>query len=81
MVLTMCIFILVIYGLFRIIIPQLISSIREIVYNLPVYIKNIDEYSNLLLENNPDLQKIIDSQLDAYYANLSSFLTKKHLLH
>lgn len=76
-VLTMCIFILVIYGLFRIIIPQLISSIREIVYNLPVYIKNIDEYSNLLLENNPDLQKIIDSQLDAYYANLSSFLTKK----
>ncbi|WP_196804914.1 AI-2E family transporter [Butyrivibrio sp. AE3009] len=76
-VLTMGIFILIVYGLFRIIIPQLISSIREIVYNLPVYIKNIDEYSNLLLENNPDLQRIIDSQLDAYYANLSSFLSKK----
>ncbi len=72
---TMVIFVLIVYLLFRIIIPQLISSIREIINNLPIYIRNMDEYSNLLLENNPDLQEFIDSQLDNYYATLSSFIS------
>ena len=75
--LTMIIVILLIYGLFRIIIPQLISSIKEIWNNYPVYIRNIDEYSNLFLANNPDLQDLIDSQLDTYYETLSQYVTKK----
>ncbi len=72
---TMVIFVVIVYLLFRIIIPQLISSIREIINNLPIYIRNMDEYSNLLLENNPELQNFIDSQLDNYYATLSSFIS------
>ncbi len=76
---TMLIFAWLVYGLFRTIIPQIISSIREIANNLPVYIKNIDEYSNLFLANNPDLQQLIDSQLDSYYETLSVYLTKKLL--
>ncbi len=77
--LTMIIFFIIVYGLFRIIIPQLIQSIREIVYNFPMYIHNINEYSNAFLANRPDLQKIIDSQLDTYYENLSEFLYKQLL--
>ena len=77
--LTMIIFILIIYSLFRIIIPQLIDSIKEIATNLPIYVNNVDEYSNLFLSNNPELQRLIDSQLDAYYENLSEFLSKKLL--
>lgn len=77
LLLTMLIFLLIIYGLLRIIIPQLIQSIREIVINFPGYIRNIDEYSNTYLANNPELQKIIDSQLDTYYETLSSFLSKQ----
>lgn len=73
---TMVIFILIVFLLIKIIIPQLISSIREIINNLPMYIKNIDDYSNLLLENNPDLNEFIDSQLTSYYATLSSFVTQ-----
>ncbi len=73
---TMVIFLFILYLLFRIIIPQLVSSIREITNNFPVYIRNIDEYSNLLLENNPELQEFIDSQLDSYYATLSSFVSQ-----
>ncbi len=73
---TMIIFVLIIYLLIMIIFPQLVSSIREIINNLPLYVRKIDEYSNLLLENNPDLQELIDSQLDDYYATLSSFITK-----
>ncbi len=73
---TMIIFLMIIYLLIIIIFPQLVSSIREIINNFPSYIRNIDEYSNLLLENNPDLQELIDSQLNDYYATLSSFITR-----
>ncbi len=76
---TMTVFLILLYSLFRVIIPQLVSSIREIANNLPMYIKNIDDYSNLFLANNPDLQQIIDSQLDNYYETLSSYLTQKLL--
>ncbi len=74
-IITMAFFVIIIYTLLMIIIPQLINSIREIINNFPTYIRNIDEYSNLLLENNPDLQEFIDSQLDSYYATLSSYIT------
>ncbi len=74
---TMILAIFIVYGFFRIIIPQLASSIKEISVNLPIYITKVDEYSNLFLSNNPDLQKIIDSQLDTYYATLSDYLSKK----
>ena len=73
---TIAIFILLIYTLLIIIIPQLVSSIREIINNLPDYIKKVDDYSNSLLDNNPDLQELIDSQLDSYYATLSVFITR-----
>ena len=73
---TMIFFLIMVYTLFRIVLPQIISSVREIANNLPVYIKNIDEYSNLFLANNPELQQVIDASLDTYYATLSSFLTK-----
>ena len=49
--LTMIIFMLIVYSLFRIIIPQLVDSIKEIATNLPIYVKNVDEYSNLFLSN------------------------------
>ncbi|MCR5403794.1 MAG: AI-2E family transporter [Butyrivibrio sp.] len=73
--LTMMIFILIIYLLIIIIFPQLVSSVREIINNLPMYIKNMDEYSNLLYDKYPELQEFLDSQLDSYYASLSSFIT------
>ncbi len=75
-VLTMVLFVMIIYTLIIIIVPQLISSIREIVNNLPIYIRNIDDYSNSLLVNNPELQELIDSQLTDYYETLSEFVTK-----
>ena len=76
---TMIFALTLIYSLFSIILPQIISSIREIANSLPVYIKKLDDYSNLFLANNPDLQEIIDSQLDSYYETLSSYVTRKLL--
>ena len=79
LVITMAIAVILIYSLFSIILPQLISSIREITVMLPVYIRKLDDYSNLFLANNPSLQQFIDSQLDSYYETLSSYVTKKLL--
>ncbi len=76
---TMVFALIIIYSLFSIILPQMISSIREIANSLPIYIKKLDDYSNLFLANNPELQEIIDSQLDSYYETLSSYVTKKLL--
>ena len=75
--LTMVIFLFVLYGLFRIIIPELVNSLREIIWNMPYYISKIDTESNKYLADNPDLQRFIDSQLDTYYENLSSYVTKQ----
>ncbi|MBR4670867.1 MAG: AI-2E family transporter [Butyrivibrio sp.] len=75
--LTMVIFLFVLYGLFRIIIPELVKSLREIIWNMPYYISKIDTESNKYLADNPDLQRFIDSQLDTYYENLSSYVTKQ----
>ncbi len=76
---TMIFALTLIYSLFSIILPQIISSIREIANSLPIYIKKLDDYSNLFLANNPELQEIIDSQLDSYYETLSSYVTRKLL--
>ena len=76
---TMAITLALVYTLFSIILPQLISSVREIAYMLPVYVRKLDDYSNLFLANNPSLQQLIDSQLDSYYETLSSYVTKKLL--
>ncbi len=74
---TMIIFLFIMYGLFRIIIPELIRSLREIIRNMPIYINQIDTQSNKYLADNPELQKFIDSQLDTYYENLSSYISKQ----
>nr|MCR5558517.1 hypothetical protein [Butyrivibrio sp.] len=79
LVITMAIAVVLIYSLFSIILPQLISSVREIAFMLPVYVRKLDDYSNLFLANNPSLQQFIDSQLDSYYETLSSYVTKKLL--
>lgn len=70
---TMLIFLGMLYSLFSNILPQLISSIKEISYNLPIYIRNLDDYANHLLENNPDLQQLSNVFIKGYYATLSDY--------
>jgi predicted PurR-regulated permease PerM len=75
---TMIIFLFVIYSLFRIIIPELIDSIKQIVRKFPEYEKQINEESQLLFESNSiEVQNFINSQLDRSYVSLSEFLQEK----
>ena len=75
---TMMIFLLAIYGLFRVIIPQLIESIREIVRNFPFYMENIDNYTESWY--NANISKDVDSimqQIGAASDSVSKFLSEK----
>ena len=75
---TMIIFLMVIYSLFRIIIPELIESIRQIVRKFPEYRDQIDTQSQILFESNSlEVQNFINSQLDRSYVSLSEFLQEK----
>jgi predicted PurR-regulated permease PerM len=76
---TMFVFVFMLYSLFSSILPQLISSIREISFNLPIYIRNLDYYANSLVENNPELQELIDTFIKGYYETLSSYILEKLL--
>ena len=74
---TMLIFLLIIYSLFRIIIPELINSVRQIVVKFPVYMKSIDDYTYNYSSHNPEVQEFIDAQLGKSYDALSDFLKEK----
>jgi len=74
---TMVIFLLSIYGLFRIVIPELIVSVKQIIMKFPSYMDYIDNYTYDFSSKNPDFQDFIDSQLDKSYNMLSDFLMEK----
>jgi len=71
---TIAFLLLILYALLAVIIPQLIKSIREIVYNFPIYINNINEYANKYLATNPELSKTVDGALSNITARINEYV-------
>lgn len=72
--LTMIVLLLIIYGLIRIIVPQLIKSISEIISNFPGYMQNINNLVNEYLVNNPQMSSSIISVLDTVQTYVNGFV-------
>lgn len=72
--LTFLFIILIIYGFFSIVIPQLITSIQSIIARFPTYINNLIDLTEKLLADNPDLEKYIEDMLETYSEDLNAFL-------
>lgn len=72
--LTFTFIILIIYGFFAIVIPQLITSIQSIIARFPTYINNLIELTEKLLADNPEVEKYIEEALAAYSQDLDAFL-------
>ncbi len=68
-------FCLVLYLLIWIIVPQLVSSIAEIITNIPVYINNINDAANKYFADNPAIYGTIDNVLDTMEDKFNDFLT------
>lgn len=62
--LTLILFIVSIYGLLAMLIPELISSITNIVENFPRYVDQIQDWLSNLFKNNPELEQLFDTVFD-----------------
>ena len=71
---TYAFFFCLLYLFFRLVIPQLINSIRNIIYQLPKYVNNLQVLIDRLIKGNPELESTVNSVLDSIYDETTSFL-------
>lgn len=73
-IMTLIIVIIVVYTFFSILIPNIITSIKSISFQLPYYIRNLTEWSEKYLEDNPDIEAMVLQVLDIYSEEFNNFL-------
>lgn len=71
---TLIIMILAIYAFFSILIPNIVSSIKSISFQFPYYIRNLTQWSEKYLEDNPDVEALVLQVLDIYSVEFNDFL-------
>lgn len=72
---TLLLFFLAIYGLLSMLIPELITSITNIVDNFPRYINNIEKWATNLLKNYPNLEEDSSMIFSAVSTKAETWLT------
>ena len=72
--LSICIAVLLIYAFFSILIPNILRSIRSISIQFPYYIRNLTNWSNKFLEDNPDIEKLFVQFLDTYSEEFTNYV-------
>ncbi|MDE7177249.1 MAG: AI-2E family transporter [Lachnospiraceae bacterium] len=70
---TLLVVILILYELFALILPEVIRSIQSIIFMFPVYLNNLSDWALLLLKDNPDLEKTVNSLFDQYSVMLTEY--------
>lgn len=63
------------YGLIATLIPELFSSIANIVSNFSNYANNIQDFATKVLANYPEMQQTADQYISTFSAKLSNWLT------
>lgn len=74
---TLIIVSLFLYGFFALIIPELIKSIRSITVQFPSYANNLQKWTQELLSDNLELEKIVNSLLDLSYEKIYELLNNR----
>ncbi len=65
---------ILIYGFFSILIPNIVTSVRSIAIQLPLYIDNLTNWSTQFLADNPDIEAMVVRFLDSYFEEFTSYL-------
>ncbi len=73
-IITLLLFLLVIYGLLSMLIPELINSITNIIDNLPRYINNIEKWLTNLLKNYPPKINLLVASFSTGFLGVLVFL-------
>ncbi len=76
---TLLVVILILYELFALILPEVIRSIQSIIFMFPVYLNNLSDWALLLLKDNPDLEKTVNSLFDQYSVMLTEYANSHFL--
>ena len=72
--LTLCFVSFLIYAFFRFIIPQIASSLRNIILLFPVYITNLSKWLEQLLAKYPDIERVVGNLFNTYSQEFSNWL-------
>lgn len=67
--------VLFLYCFFSILIPQLLTSIENIILQFPYYIQNLNDWILGIFANNPDLEGVANSLLVRYSSKLEEWVT------
>ena len=78
---TLVIILLLIYGFFSILIPNIIKSIKSISYQFPYYMQNLTIWSTKFLEDNPDIEDIVLRFIDSYSEEFLNYLNNNIVPH
>ncbi len=76
-VLTMALFVLGIYALLNMVVPELINSIKTLISNLPGYTQNLNTWLSKLLKNNRDLEAVVQANLDSMVESVVNWFNEK----
>ena len=68
-----------IYEFFAMVIPQIINSIQQIIYQFPTYVDTLTIWISKLLENNPNIENFATSIINSYSGEIESFINSKIL--
>lgn len=73
-VLTMLLMCLLIYGFFRVLIPNIAVSITTIYYQMPSYVRNLSNWATRFLDDNPDIEEFVLQLLGMYSEEFRGYL-------
>lgn len=76
-ILTMLLFISIIYGFFSMVIPQIIKSIQSIILQFPVYISNLERWVQETLANNIKVETFLTDLITKYSGEMEIWLNQK----
>lgn len=76
-ILTMLLFICVLYGFFSMVIPQIIKSIQSIILQFPVYINNLELWIEKTLANNTKVETFVTDWITKYSGEVEVWLNQK----
>ena len=71
---TMIVLLLVVYSLIRIIVPQLVRSISEIITSFPGYVQNINKLVDQYMANNDNVSSSINALLNTVQTYVTNFV-------
>lgn len=72
--LTIYVVCIIAYEFFSLIIPELIRSVQSIIFQFPMYIRNLTVWASGLLENNLDLEEMVNELFLNYSEKITDFL-------